>query len=163
MGNTGLDDVWVESGAFAQNFANAMMEGKTYYRAVRGHVMAYEALCRIKWKLFQSWAGKRSSLQDLDDEVKLLHDLFADKHNETVDVEISEQILQLLQTLKESIIINGLWIQFNKIFSENPNYSYCLTHMELVEIMLDFIRAYKIGDWKIHLQTFVKMLPWFGT
>ena len=100
-----------------------------YYRAVRGHVMAYEALCRIKWKLFQSWAGKRSSLQDLDDEVKLLHDLFADKHNETVDVEISEQILQLLQTLKERVIINRLWIQFNKIFSENPNYSYCLTHI----------------------------------
>ena len=52
-----------------------MLEGKAYYRAVRGYVMAYEALCQIKWKLFRSWAGERSSLQDLDDEVKLLHDL----------------------------------------------------------------------------------------
>ena len=34
----------------------AMMEGKAYHRAVRGHEMAYEALCRIKWKL---WARER--------------------------------------------------------------------------------------------------------
>ena len=133
-----------------------MMECKAYYRAVRGYVTANEALCRIKWKLFQSWARERSSLQDLDDEVKLLYDLFADTHNETVDIEIGEQVLQLLQTLKESVITNGLWIQFNKIFSEDTNYSYWSTYMELVEIMLDFIRAYRIGDWKLHLQTFAK-------
>ena len=118
--------------------------------------MAYEALCRIKWKLFQSWARERSSLQDLDDEVKLLHDLFADKHNGTVDIEISEQVLQLLHTLKKSVITNGLWIQFNVIFSEDQNYSYWSKYIELVEIMLDFIRAYRIGEWKLHLQTFAK-------
>ena len=54
MENAGLDDVWVESGASAQNSTSAMMEGKIYYRAVWGNMMAYEALCRIKWKLFQS-------------------------------------------------------------------------------------------------------------
>ena len=80
--------------SLAHLHTSAMMEGKAYYRAVRRYVMAYEALCRIKWKLFQSWARERSSLQDLDD------DFFADKHNETVDIEISEQVLQLLQTLK---------------------------------------------------------------
>ena len=140
----------MESHAFAQNSTSAMVEG---YRAFRGHVMAYESLCRIQWKLFQSWARERSLLQDLDDEVKLLHDHFADKHYETVDVEISEKVLQLLQTLKESVIKNGLWIQFNKIFSKDLNYSYLSTYIELVEIMLGFIRAYRIGEWELHLQT----------
>ena len=51
MENGGLDDVWVESGAFAHNSISVMMEGKASYRAVRGHVMAYEALCLIKWNL----------------------------------------------------------------------------------------------------------------
>ena len=45
MKNAGLDDVWVESGAFAQNSASAMIEGKAYIRTVRGHVIA---LCWIK-------------------------------------------------------------------------------------------------------------------
>ena len=131
MKNEGLDDVWVESGAFAQNSTSAMMEGKAYYRVVRGHVMAYKALCRIKWKLFQSWARERSSLQDLDDEVKLLHDLFADKHNERVDIEISEQVLQLLQTLKESVIKNG----FNSTRSSVKTQTIHIgQHMKLVEM-----------------------------
>ena len=52
-------------------------------------------------------------------------------------------------------------MQFNKIFSED--YSYWSTYIELVEIMLDLIRAYRIGDWKLHLQIFPKMLPWFST
>ena len=29
--------------------------------------------------------------------------------------------------------------------------------------MLDFIRAYIFGYWKLHLQTFAKMFPWFRT
>ena len=37
-----------------------------------------------------------------------MHDLFADKHNETVDIEISEHVLQLLQTWEESVITNGV-------------------------------------------------------
>ena len=40
-------------------------------------------------KIISVMARERSSLQDLKDKVKLLHDLFADKHNETVDVKIS--------------------------------------------------------------------------
>ena len=36
-------------------------------------------------------------------------------------------------------------------------------YMEFVEIMIDFIRAYRIGDWKLHLQFFAKMLPWLST
>ena len=54
MENAGLDDVWVESGTFARNSTSAMMEVKAHYRAIRGHVIAYEELCRIKWELYQS-------------------------------------------------------------------------------------------------------------
>ena len=31
MENAGQDEVWVKSGAFAQNSTSAMMEGKAYY------------------------------------------------------------------------------------------------------------------------------------
>ena len=38
MENAGLDNVWVESGAFAQNSTSAMKEDKAYYRALWGHI-----------------------------------------------------------------------------------------------------------------------------
>ncbi len=36
MENAGLVDIWVESGLFACNSTDQMMQGKSYYRAVRG-------------------------------------------------------------------------------------------------------------------------------
>ena len=59
MEGVGIDDIWVESGAFAKNSTSAMMEGKAYYRAVHGHQLLYEALSRIKWESFQMWAEAR--------------------------------------------------------------------------------------------------------
>ena len=47
MENTGWVDIWVESGAFAEDSTDAMMEGKAYYRAVRGHTLTYQALWQI--------------------------------------------------------------------------------------------------------------------
>ena len=55
MENTGLVDIWVESGAFAEGSTDAMMEGKAYCRAVRGRTLTYEVLWQIYWTLFSSW------------------------------------------------------------------------------------------------------------
>ena len=55
MESTGLIDIWVESGSFAEGSTTAMMEGKAYYRAVRGHTLTYEALWQMYWRLFSSW------------------------------------------------------------------------------------------------------------
>ena len=46
----------------------------------------------MRWhmKHFVGSNGNYGLEKDLDAEMKLLHDLFADKHNETVDIKISE-------------------------------------------------------------------------
>ena len=43
MENAGIADIWVESGLFAENSPDAMMTGKSYYRAVRAHTWTYKA------------------------------------------------------------------------------------------------------------------------
>ena len=34
------------------------------------------------------------------------------------------------------------------------------TYMNMVEILLDFIRAERDGNWTLHLEAFAAMLPW---
>ena len=58
--NAGLDDVWIESGLYAQKSTHSMLEGKAYYRAVPGHCIAYEALFRLKWNKFKGWLQDKS-------------------------------------------------------------------------------------------------------
>ena len=45
--SAGLEDIWVETGIFAPNTSQTILECKAYYREVRGHTLAYEALSRI--------------------------------------------------------------------------------------------------------------------
>ena len=77
--SSGLDDVWVESGAFAKNSTYAMLEGKAYYRALRGHQLTYEAMYRIKWASFRQWVEGRIDLEDLDEQNMSMRELFRNK------------------------------------------------------------------------------------
>ena len=69
MENSGLADAWVESGVYAQNSTDAMLEGKQYYRAVRGHTLAYEALSRIYWHYFTAWLRDNERELDLQSDI----------------------------------------------------------------------------------------------
>ena len=55
MENAGLDDPWTEAAVNAAHTTDAMLDGKAYYRAVRGHQLTYEALWHIKWPMFGLW------------------------------------------------------------------------------------------------------------
>lgn len=52
MENAGLEDVWVESELFGQNAVKSIMDGKHYYRAIQGHIWAYEALSHFKFEAY---------------------------------------------------------------------------------------------------------------
>ena len=41
MENAGLDDPWTEAGVNAAHTTDAILDGKAYYRAVRGHQLTY--------------------------------------------------------------------------------------------------------------------------
>ena len=43
-----LEDIWIETVVFGPNTVSAVLDGKAYYRTVRGHQLTYEALWRIK-------------------------------------------------------------------------------------------------------------------
>ena len=77
LDSSGLCDIWVESGVFAQNSTAAILEGKSYYRAVRGHTLTYDALFRLKWKEFVTWLTDRNHrVQNLKEHQSALYQVF---------------------------------------------------------------------------------------
>jgi len=49
MDSAGLDDIWTEAGVYAVITTQTMLDGKAYYRDVRGHQLIYNALWRLRW------------------------------------------------------------------------------------------------------------------
>lgn len=51
---SGLKDVFIESGLYGSNSTMALLQGKSYNRGIRGHKLIMEALLRLKWDAFCS-------------------------------------------------------------------------------------------------------------
>ena len=103
MDRAGLDGLWTETGVYVANTTQTMLDGKVYYRAVRGHPLTYEALA-----------------------------------TQVANIQVIHQA-----------------------HSDNPNFKMWSTYISMIEILLDFIRAERSGNWMQHVEAFTAMLPWF--
>ena len=145
----GMPELMLESELVALRSVNGVFNGHHYNRALRSHKILYEALNRLRFGTFLE------SLSTEDEEktkqlIYRLHESFP-----------SPLFEQLLATPEMTDIVNG-YCQF---ISENS--AKCLTfhffssYCCMVELLLDTIRATKLGDWDLHLACVKAMLPWF--
>ena len=156
MENSGLADIWVESGVFAQNTTGAMLEGKQYYRAVRGHLLTYEALSRIYWQYFTSWLTSNEREVNLKSMIDQIVKEFS--HRDSDDGAV-KAVNCLVTTLKTHDVL-GMMDEFDNTLQHLPNFVLWRSYMKMVETLLDFIRANREVNWALHLDSFSAMLPW---
>ena len=48
-----------------------------------------------------------------------------------------------------------------KSCAENPTFAFWSTYIDIVQLLLTFIRATRTSDWKLHLSPLRSMIPWF--
>ena len=51
---SGLEDVFIESGLYGSSSAMALLQGKSYNKGIKGHKLIMEVLLRLKWDTFCS-------------------------------------------------------------------------------------------------------------
>lgn len=67
---------------------------------------------------------------------------------------------------------SGVPMDFDKIMNsysafveteseKNPTFSFWSTYIDMVQLLLLYIKATRTSDWDLHLQTVRLMLPWF--
>ena len=160
MESAGLDDVWVESGLFGQNAVKSIMDGKHYYRAVQGHIWAYEALSRIRFEAYLVWLHQQSPEQHDGIAVRrsAISELFKQHGARSHDESLVSAVTDLSELLASPDYVEKAK-EFHSMLKKNPNNAFWLQYLELVEILF-FIRANRDGDWLLHLDSFEAMLPW---
>ena len=124
-----------------------------------GHLCTYEALSRILWAKFrQSSTTEKDTFHQIDEYIENVQQKFS---AEVVNVdEISASIHLLRNSIKEHEL-ERKYENFRKECSDsNSNFKFWIDYMSMVEILLDFIRANREGDWGAHIDAFKRMLPW---
>ena len=112
--DAGLRDLCIESGVVAEGSVSALMEGRSYNRAVRFHKLSYEAFRRVARAGFLPWveshhpqdsAQINNALEDIgslaDDLQKSTHDHVLKSQAFQVLFEQSEEYMEHLRKMNE--------------------------------------------------------------
>ncbi len=154
---SGLSDVLVESGVYGASVVSTILNGKGWNRAIRCHKLAYEALWRVLWHLFVQWMNdsNRKFPETGDELTDAVVQAFAGGTQDSLLAAVSAQ-RDCIQDMKKDL---SEYIEEKSVF---PTFRYWTQYIELVQMLLNFIRAEREGNWQLHMSSFKQMLPWFA-
>ena len=151
FGDAGLTDLTIESSVVGSSAVNGVVSGKHYNRAVRAHKVVAEAMYHILWEKFESSLSMRSC--DIAEE--LLSKIRAMRQSN-----FNPALFLTLCDSAEFREIKELFIKWRQ-FLKSPVSLLWLSYVDMVFLLLNFVRSSRTGDWLLHLSCMRQMLPWF--
>lgn len=155
FGDAGLRDLAVESGVIAEGSIGKVLEGKQYNRGVRLNKFMYEAFMRLAWTEFVKWLEVNHIVDylELNDTVGSLNGCFENICNETQENVLNQESFKRLHDLFEEFLCI---LRYNS----GPLASFWMSYVDIVQILLDLLRADREGNWNLHLRSIRSMIPW---
>ena len=138
--DAGLASLMVESGVLASGSVSAVLNEKHYNRGIRIHKIAMEALQQLRWIAYIS-STKSPELPETF--ISGIHKV--QQSCKTQDV----------QALLAQPTFNNLHSGFKRfcvdLSSKHPLANFWGSYIEMVGLLLSFIRATREGNWNLHL------------
>lgn len=148
---SGLRDLMLESGVVAEGSLQGVLSGKHYNRSIRVHKLVMEAMCRLQLEQFGEWLNIQNVRVDLNALQQLLIQLRQQCDHEAFSaLRHSESFTQL----------RDLYSNYCKNLT-SPMAKLWQSYIEMVLLLLRFIRATRQGNWSLHKACMKDMLPWF--
>ena len=156
----GLEDVSIDSGLYGSSSTMALLQGKWYNRGIRGHKLIMEALLRLKWDAFCSWLSKGGGgeVESEGGPILNLVDSVIDRYRTAVTAEEKKEAYLLLCNIATRV--EDLLTRFKQETSSNL-FKFWDEYIEMILLLLQFIRAEREGDWELHLKVTAKTIPYF--
>uniref|UniRef100_A0A1B0CSS6 Uncharacterized protein n=1 Tax=Lutzomyia longipalpis TaxID=7200 RepID=A0A1B0CSS6_LUTLO len=144
MTGSGIEDMWAQ--VYASNTIPHMITGHAYSRSLRAHFLGQMALAKL---IFKESALEINSLQNATE------DIYTRMMDEKLSAEdaTNDECIQLLHD-----IISRTTDSLSK---KNRTAKLWINYFHNVNIMRQFIRAERTGNWQLHLQSIEAMLPYF--
>ena len=149
--DSGLADILVESGTIATGSVASVLNGHHYNRAVRAHKIIYESMLRLKWNAFGIWLQSQTEPKFDQDEI---HKEVYKLQKEFVMGDFREFI-----NYPEFKHLQAAYTEFTDSYV-GPMARYWQSYLDIVGLLLRFIRSSRVSDWQLHLASIHEMLPW---
>ena len=157
--DAGLRDVVIEANLLGESSVNQIFEGKHYNNAIRTLKYLYDA---VKRHMIDSFVQMKSEQIDQIDEgyeelvnSEKLQNFLSSSTKLSLDTlsRNHEEVVAEIHSYEDSLLSGSL----------GPTASVWSSFLQMVQILFDFSRSIKTGNWKLHMQSTEDMLPWmFG-
>lgn len=153
FGDAGLTDIIVEASIIANGSLAGVSSGKHYNRSIRCLKLVYEAMARLQWVEFGKYVNENDDDIDIDLDLiqakvlQLRDDLDITDFQQFSDSETVRKLNELLHLFRDT--------------DGGPMRKFWLNFLEMIELLLSFVRASRLGNWQLHLSCLRNMLPWF--
>ncbi|KXJ20012.1 hypothetical protein AC249_AIPGENE15286 [Exaiptasia diaphana] len=154
--DSGLEDILVESGVYAAGTTTSLLQGKSYNRGIRAHKLVMEALFRMLWKAFVAWLSSQTKSQFPSSEMssklqQCRHAFKGANFNQRWDV--------LVKFMKRNMTLFFSFVSEAK--AKSKVFCFWMEYISVVLLLLQFVKAERIGDWQLHLSSTAPMVPYF--
>ena len=163
-GDSGLKDLLVESNVYASNTVDRMLTGHQFHRTIRGLTLAFEVLTISFVSSFFKWMdSSRERNADGDD---------GPDHADSISTAAAETARALNESSDPSNDVGKLDKLINSLIGDmerfeefgcckSPTFKHWIDCIDALQLLLCNIRAEREGNWKLHIQSVIGMMPYF--
>ena len=147
--DAGLYDLVIKAEVVAIGSVNAVLEGKQYNRAIAAHKVVVEAMEHLRFEAFLGSLpeSKKTELRKLAQTM-----LFVFPSPGFVDMAAGRDFQQFVDEYSHFCAEQSFL---------SPTFSFWQSYVEMISVLLHFIRCTRCSDWEGHLSTLDLMAPWF--
>lgn len=142
MAGSGLEEMWAN--IYAKNSVVHMLSGRAYSRALRAHLLSYQALTTL---LFDSFPLDENMIE----ECKLCYQALFESTRSVDDMQDSEVLKKLFDA------VTG---RLNQYMSSGRTQKLWVQYLKMIAVITLFVRAERSGDWNLHIYSVQLMLPY---
>ena len=152
---SGLEDLLIESGVYGSNSVMRIMNGKAYNKGVRALKLLMEAFCRLRFHSLSPRMNENIDSTAYMETISKLRDTVSSPSDAVPD-EVIRELEQRSKAVDE---------EFHKIRetckSESGTFAFWDEFIDMIEILLRFIRAEREAIWELHIESLSHMIPYF--
>lgn len=152
---SGIEDLLVESGIYGSSITTAILKGKSYNRGVRAHKLVMEAMFRLQWRSFVEWLSKQDRTH-VDQQAVIEQTIDCQLALEGA-IDVQDAMLKMCDAL--TTLQSELSRFQHDARCKSQLFTYWSDYVAMVQLLLEFIKAERTGDWPLHLSTTAGMTP----
>eukprot|EP00794_Sanderia_malayensis_P013484 gene13484-14881_t len=151
---SGLEQIWIEKGLYGPSSVRQILAGKNYKRGLEAHIITLLALKDLH---LHSLIVKDEELSMKIDQITNRINGFVKKSRDD-DVDVATLLADANQRYEDLKIGKHL---HNESSQKSPQILFLVNYMNQVQCLLNFIKASRMANWKLHLascESLVKFL-----